>query len=177
MGADCVIGQGTRLVDTALGNGVTVQSSLLIRSTAGDGCRNRSLPYLRPGTVLAEGVKVGDFVELKQVQVGRDNPHLSYVGDTVLGAGVNVGAGTITCNYDGVSKHRTANRRWGFYRQQHQPGGSGQHRLRGGHRSWFHDYQGRSGRVPGGGAEPADGGPGLEGQKEVRGSRPEFGRN
>jgi bifunctional UDP-N-acetylglucosamine pyrophosphorylase/glucosamine-1-phosphate N-acetyltransferase len=109
VGADCLVGPGTRLVATTLGNGVTVQSSLLIGSIAGDGCRIGPFAYLRPGTVLAEGVKVGDFVELKQVQVGSGSkiPHLSYVGDAVLGAGVNVGAGTITCNYDGVNKHKT----------------------------------------------------------------------
>ena len=109
VGADCVIGSGTRLVDTTLGNGVTVQSSLLIRSTAGDGCQIGPFAYLRPGTELALGVKVGDFVELKQTQVGPGSkiPHLSYVGDTVIGAGVNIGAGTITCNFDGIGKHRT----------------------------------------------------------------------
>jgi len=109
VGANCVVGPGTRLVDTDLGSGVAVQSSLLIGSTAGDGCQIGPFAYLRPGTVLAEGVKVGDFVELKQVQVGPGSkiPHLSYVGDAVLGAGVNVGAGAITCNYDGVSKHKT----------------------------------------------------------------------
>ena len=109
VGADCVIGPGTRLVDTALGNGVTVQSSLLIRSNAGDDCQIGPFAYLRPGTELAVGVKVGDFVELKQTRVGPGSkiPHLSYVGDTVIGAGVNIGAGTITCNYDGVSKHTT----------------------------------------------------------------------
>lgn len=109
VGANCVIGPGARLVDTKLGNGVVVQSSLLIGSTAGDGCQIGPFAYLRPGTVLAEGVKVGDFVEIKQTEVGPGSkiPHLSYVGDAVIGAGVNVGAGTITCNYDGVSKHRT----------------------------------------------------------------------
>ncbi len=109
VGANCVVGPGTRLVDTKLGSGVVVQSSLLIGSTAGDGCQIGPFAYLRPGTMLSEGVKVGDFVELKQVQVGPGSkiPHLSYVGDAVLGAGVNVGAGTITCNYDGVSKHKT----------------------------------------------------------------------
>jgi bifunctional UDP-N-acetylglucosamine pyrophosphorylase/glucosamine-1-phosphate N-acetyltransferase len=109
VGADCVIGPGTRLVDTTLGNGVTVQSSLLIRSTAGDGCQIGPFAYLRPGTELASGVKIGDFVELKQTKVGPGSkiPHLSYVGDAVIGAGVNIGAGAITCNYDGVGKHRT----------------------------------------------------------------------
>lgn len=109
VGTDCLVGPGTRLVDTALGSGVAVQSSLLVESTAGDGCQIGPFAYLRPGTVLAEGVKVGDFVELKNTQVGPGSkiPHLSYVGDAVIGSGVNVGAGTITCNYDGVSKHQT----------------------------------------------------------------------
>jgi len=109
VGEGCVVGPGTRLVDTDLGSGVTVQYSLLIRSTAGNGCQIGPYAYMRPGTELAERVKVGDFVELKQVQVGPGSkiPHLSYVGDAVIGAGVNVGAGTITCNYDGFSKHRT----------------------------------------------------------------------
>ncbi len=109
VGANCVVGPGTRLVDTDLGGGVVAQSSLLIGSAAGDGCRIGPFAYLRPGTVLAEGVKVGDFVELKQVEVGPGSkiPHLSYVGDADIGSGVNVGAGTITCNYDGISKHRT----------------------------------------------------------------------
>lgn len=110
VGADCLVGPGTRLIDTSLGSGVTVQSSLLVESSAGDGCQIGPFAYLRPGTALAEGVKVGDFVELKQTQVGPGSkiPHLSYIGDTTIGAGVNVGAGTITCNYDGVSKHRTS---------------------------------------------------------------------
>jgi bifunctional UDP-N-acetylglucosamine pyrophosphorylase/glucosamine-1-phosphate N-acetyltransferase len=109
VGSNCVVGPETRLVDTELGNGVVVQSSLLIGSTAGDGCQIGPFAYLRPGTILAEGVKVGDFVELKKAEVGSGSkiPHLSYVGDAVIGSGVNVGAGTITCNYDSISKHRT----------------------------------------------------------------------
>ena len=64
---------------------------------------------LRPGTVLADGARVGNFVETKKAVVGRGSKinHLSYVGDAVLGENVNVGAGTITCNYDGVNKHET----------------------------------------------------------------------
>ncbi len=110
VGADCLVGPGTRLIDTSLGSGVTVQSSLLVESSAGDSCQIGPFAYLRPGTALAERVKVGDFVELKQTQVGPGSkiPHLSYMGDTAIGAGVNVGAGTITCNYDGVSKYRTS---------------------------------------------------------------------
>jgi bifunctional UDP-N-acetylglucosamine pyrophosphorylase/glucosamine-1-phosphate N-acetyltransferase len=109
VGPGCQIGPGARLVSTILGSGVTVQSSLLVESIASDGCQIGPFAYLRPGTVLAERVKVGDFVELKKTQVGPGSkiPHLSYVGDTIIGSGVNVGAGTITCNYDGVKKHVT----------------------------------------------------------------------
>src|SRR5690606_13892968 len=64
---------------------------------------------IRPGTVLAESAKVGNFVETKNAKVGKGSKinHLSYVGDAELGTDVNVGAGTITCNYDGVNKHKT----------------------------------------------------------------------
>jgi bifunctional UDP-N-acetylglucosamine pyrophosphorylase/glucosamine-1-phosphate N-acetyltransferase len=68
-------------------------------------------PYarLRPGTVLADGARIGNFVETKKANIGADSKvnHLSYIGDCDMGAEVNIGAGTITCNYDGVNKHRT----------------------------------------------------------------------
>jgi len=68
-------------------------------------------PYarLRPGTELADEAKIGNFVETKKAKIGKGSKinHLSYVGDTQMGAGVNVGAGTITCNYDGVNKYQT----------------------------------------------------------------------
>src|SRR4029450_8909812 len=65
--------------------------------------------YLRPGTRLARGAKVGAFVETKNVEVGEDSkvPHLSYVGDATIGRGANIGAATVFVNYDGVAKHRT----------------------------------------------------------------------
>src|SRR6202011_6036944 len=65
--------------------------------------------YLRPGAVLREGAKVGTFVEIKNSEIGRGSkvPHLSYIGDADVGEGTNLGAGTITANYDGHSKHRT----------------------------------------------------------------------
>ena len=73
------------------------------------GCRVGPFAYLRPGTVLHERASVGRFVELKAAEVGTDSkvPHLSYIGDAVIGRGVNIGAGTITANYDGFEKHRT----------------------------------------------------------------------
>ncbi|MBD3755308.1 MAG: bifunctional UDP-N-acetylglucosamine diphosphorylase/glucosamine-1-phosphate N-acetyltransferase GlmU, partial [Gammaproteobacteria bacterium] len=68
-------------------------------------------PYarLRPGTELAQGVRIGNFVETKKVRIGKGSKvnHLSYIGDTLMGEGCNIGAGTITCNYDGVNKHLT----------------------------------------------------------------------
>jgi bifunctional UDP-N-acetylglucosamine pyrophosphorylase/glucosamine-1-phosphate N-acetyltransferase len=68
-------------------------------------------PYarLRPGTVLADGARIGNFVETKKANIGADSKvnHLSYIGDCDMGAEVNIGAGTITCNYDGINKHKT----------------------------------------------------------------------
>ena len=75
----------------------------------GKGSRIGPFSYLRPGTVLGEEVKVGDFVELKNSFVGNNSkvPHLTYIGDASIGKNVNIGAGTITCNYDGKRKWRT----------------------------------------------------------------------
>ena len=83
--------------------------SVLEGSAAGDDCEIGPFSRLRPGTVLSGHVKVGNFVEMKNSQIAPHSKvnHLTYVGDATLGTGVNVGAGTITCNYDGASKHRT----------------------------------------------------------------------
>ena len=74
-----------------------------------DGCEVGPFAYLRPGTELREGAKAGAFVEVKNSRVGEGTkvPHLAYVGDAEIGAGSNLGAGTITANYDGFRKHRT----------------------------------------------------------------------
>jgi bifunctional UDP-N-acetylglucosamine pyrophosphorylase/glucosamine-1-phosphate N-acetyltransferase len=73
--------------------------------------RPQSGPFarIRPDTNIGESAKIGNFVEVKKSTIGKDSKisHLSYVGDTVMGAGVNIGAGVITCNYDGVNKHQT----------------------------------------------------------------------
>jgi bifunctional UDP-N-acetylglucosamine pyrophosphorylase/glucosamine-1-phosphate N-acetyltransferase len=78
-------------------------------AVVGDGASVGPYARLRPGTVLAERARVGNFVETKKATIGAGSKvnHLSYIGDCEVGAGVNVGAGTITCNYDGVNKHRT----------------------------------------------------------------------
>lgn len=109
IGSDCSIGPGARLVGTTVGNGSTIQNSIVIESSIGDLCSVGPFAYLRPGTELGPGVKVGDFVEIKKSRIaeGSKVPHLSYIGDATIGEGVNIGAGTITCNYDGSKKWPT----------------------------------------------------------------------
>lgn len=109
IGEDCVIGPVSRLVDSMVGNRVTIQNSIVLESYIQDSCTIGPFSYLRPETRLGEGVKVGDFVEIKKSVIGNGSkvPHLSYVGDATLGKDVNIGAGTITCNYDGQKKWPT----------------------------------------------------------------------
>ncbi len=109
IGSDNVIGMNCRFVDSTIGNGNDIQSTVIVESVVGNGCKIGPMAYLRPGTVLADTVKIGDFVEVKKSQVGQGSkiPHLSYVGDSLVGSGVNIGCGTITCNYDGVHKYQT----------------------------------------------------------------------
>ncbi len=109
IGSDNVIGMNCRFVDSTIGDGNDIQSTVITESVVGNNCKIGPMAYLRPGTVLADNVKIGDFVEVKKSQVGAGSkiPHLSYVGDSVVGSGVNIGCGTITCNYDGVHKYQT----------------------------------------------------------------------
>lgn len=109
IGEDCVIGPHTRIHDATIGVGTVIQFSQVMEADIGPGNQVGPYAYIRPGTKSAANVKFGDFVEVKNCQIGTGSkiPHLSYLGDTVLGANVNIGAGTITCNYDGVHKHRT----------------------------------------------------------------------
>ncbi|MDD4168991.1 MAG: bifunctional UDP-N-acetylglucosamine diphosphorylase/glucosamine-1-phosphate N-acetyltransferase GlmU [Desulfotomaculaceae bacterium] len=109
VGEDCSIGPGSRLIDAIVGNGVVIQNSIIIKSCIGDNCSVGPFAYLRPETRLGQGVKVGDFVEIKKSLIGDGSkvPHLSYVGDATIGEKVNIGAGTITCNYDGENKWPT----------------------------------------------------------------------
>ena len=111
-----ILGDGVRVEahnlirDCALGAGTVVHNHChLEAANTGPDCELGPFARLRPGAVLAAGVKVGNFVEIKHSQIGDGSKvnHLSYVGDAELGSGVNVGAGTITCNYDGASKHKT----------------------------------------------------------------------
>ncbi|MGM9526414.1 MAG: bifunctional UDP-N-acetylglucosamine diphosphorylase/glucosamine-1-phosphate N-acetyltransferase GlmU [Peptococcaceae bacterium] len=109
IGSGNVIGMNCRFVDSSIGDDNDIQSTVMVESTVGSGCKIGPMAYLRPGTALADHVKIGDFVEVKKSQVGEGSkiPHLSYVGDSVVGSGVNIGCGTITCNYDGVNKYQT----------------------------------------------------------------------
>ncbi|MFQ5329908.1 MAG: bifunctional UDP-N-acetylglucosamine diphosphorylase/glucosamine-1-phosphate N-acetyltransferase GlmU [Thermodesulfobacteriota bacterium] len=110
IGRECRIEEGSKIVDSTLARGVTVKSNSLIeQSKVGSEAVIGPLAHLRPGSAIAARAKVGNFVEIKNSNVGAGSKvsHLSYIGDTDLGKGVNVGAGTITCNYDGHSKFRT----------------------------------------------------------------------
>ena len=102
IGDECEIGPGARLSDAKLGSGVSVRDSHIVASEVGDRCRIGPFANLRPGTVLGCDVKVGDFVELKNATLGDgvSAGHLTYLGDAQVGPRTNIGAGTITCNYD-----------------------------------------------------------------------------
>jgi bifunctional UDP-N-acetylglucosamine pyrophosphorylase / glucosamine-1-phosphate N-acetyltransferase len=109
-GADCRIGPLTTLIDARLGDGVSVPHSYLQGPLeVRDGATVGPFAYLRPGTLLRERSKAGTFVEIKNSDVGEGTkvPHLSYLGDADVGPGTNLGASTITANYDGRAKHRT----------------------------------------------------------------------
>jgi bifunctional UDP-N-acetylglucosamine pyrophosphorylase / glucosamine-1-phosphate N-acetyltransferase len=108
-GEDCRIGPLTTLIDTDLHDRVTVPHSYCVESEVESNASVGPFAYLRPGTVVRENAKVGTFVEVKNSDIGEGTkvPHLSYVGDADVGEGTNLGAGTITANYDGFRKHRT----------------------------------------------------------------------
>lgn len=109
IGADSVVGPNTRLTDTVVGRGCTVDETVAVEARIDDGATCGPRAYLRPGAHLCEGAKAGTHVEIKKSTVGKGSkvPHLSYVGDATIGEGVNLGAGTITCNYDGKHKFAT----------------------------------------------------------------------
>lgn len=109
IGAGSVVGPHSTLIDAEVGERSEVVSSHLVECSVGDEVAVGPFAHLRPGTVLGDGSKAGSFVELKNAQVGQGAkvPHLSYVGDAEVGEGSNLGASTITANYDGHEKHRT----------------------------------------------------------------------
>ena len=110
LGARVRIGPGVVIRDSVIGDDVEIlPHSIIERASVGAGCRIGPFARLRPDTLLGEGVHIGNFVELKKARVAGHSKinHLSYVGDARVGAGVNIGAGTITCNYDGANKFET----------------------------------------------------------------------
>ncbi len=109
IGEDCAIGPNIRFTDMIVGNKVTAQFSYCHEAEICDGVTLGPYVHIRPGTTIGENVKIGNFVEVKNSNVGEGSklPHLQYIGDTDVGAGVNIGCGTVTCNYDGKKKYRT----------------------------------------------------------------------
>lgn len=109
IGEDCVIGPNAHLLRARIGDRVKVRASTVEDATVGDDCRVGPFAHIRPGSTVGAGSKIGNFVELKNATLAENVAagHLTYLGDATVGARTNVGAGTITCNYDGVRKHRT----------------------------------------------------------------------
>jgi bifunctional UDP-N-acetylglucosamine pyrophosphorylase / glucosamine-1-phosphate N-acetyltransferase len=109
IGARCSIGPLSTVIDTRVADGAMIVHSYVKEAEIGERVSVGPFAYLRPGTVMRAGSKAGTFVEIKNSDVGPGSkiPHLSYVGDTDIGEGTNLGAATITANYDGYRKHRT----------------------------------------------------------------------
>ena len=109
IGGHCTIGPGSTLENTSVAAHSVVVHSYLVGAAVGEACQVGPFAHLRPETSLSEGVRVGNFVEIKKSQIGAGSKvsHLSYIGDATLGRDVNIGAGTIFVNYDGVNKHET----------------------------------------------------------------------
>jgi bifunctional UDP-N-acetylglucosamine pyrophosphorylase/glucosamine-1-phosphate N-acetyltransferase len=111
IGSGVSIGPNCIIINSTLGDGVEIKANTIVEeSIVGDRAIVGPFARLRPGTVLGSDTKIGNFVETKNTEVGKGSKinHLSYVGDAELGENVNIGAGTITCNYDGANKHKTA---------------------------------------------------------------------
>ncbi|WP_293820423.1 bifunctional UDP-N-acetylglucosamine diphosphorylase/glucosamine-1-phosphate N-acetyltransferase GlmU [uncultured Parolsenella sp.] len=109
VGEDCQLGPQTRLTNVRAGDGCVIDETVAIDAVLENAVDCGPRAYLRPGTHMLDGSKAGTHVEIKKSTIGEGSkvPHLSYIGDTTMGSGVNIGAGSITCNYDGVHKHKT----------------------------------------------------------------------
>ena len=109
IGEDCEVGPGSVVRDSSIGDGCRVTSSVVEESVMEAGSDIGPYSHLRPGAYLESGVHIGNFVEIKEsrLSAGTLMGHFGYVGDATIGAKVNVGAGTVTCNFDGRDKHRT----------------------------------------------------------------------
>ncbi|MDO8886301.1 bifunctional UDP-N-acetylglucosamine diphosphorylase/glucosamine-1-phosphate N-acetyltransferase GlmU [Candidatus Oleimmundimicrobium sp.] len=109
IGEGCEIGPSVRLINTIVGKSVKIKNAIIKESVIEDEADLGPFCSVREGTKIKKGAKIGAFVEIKKSEVGVDSKvsHLSYIGDATIGNNVNIGAGSITCNYDGVEKHKT----------------------------------------------------------------------
>lgn len=109
IGEDCIIGQNSRIVDSKISDRVEIQSSHILESSVGSGTKVGPFAYMRPNSHVGSDCKVGDFVEVKNSTMGNGTKasHLSYIGDSDVGNGVNIGCGVVFVNYDGKNKHRS----------------------------------------------------------------------
>lgn len=109
IGEDCYIGANSHIIDSHVGNRTTIDASVVEESVIGDDVKVGPYAHIRPATNVGNRAKVGNFVELKKTTLGEGSKasHLTYLGDTEIGADVNIGCGTITVNYDGVNKFKT----------------------------------------------------------------------
>jgi len=117
IGERCIIEPNSKILDSEIGNEVTVRShSVITESKIEDGASIGPFSHLRPLSEVKAKAKIGNFVEVKKSVIGKGSKanHLSYIGDSILGEEVNIGAGTITCNYDGFEKHQTVIGDWVF---------------------------------------------------------------
>jgi len=109
IGENCIIGPNSRIVGATIGNNVEVNNSVVLESTVGDDTHVGPFAYMRPGSTVGRHVKIGDFVEIKNSNIGDETKisHLTYVGDADVGKNVNLGCGVVFVNYDGKKKNRT----------------------------------------------------------------------
>ena len=109
IGENCTIGQNTRIKDSIIGNGTSIQSSVILESKVGNETSVGPFAYLRPNSEIGSHCKVGDFVEIKNSRLddGAKAAHLTYVGDSDVGKKVNLGCGVVFVNYDGSKKYRS----------------------------------------------------------------------
>lgn len=116
IGEDCMIGPHTQITRCQIGNGTVIKHSVMLDAIVDNEATVGPFAYIRPGSHLGEGVKIGDFVEIKNTSLGKGSKvsHLTYLGDAEIGEGVNVGCGAVTVNYDGENKFKTVVRDHAF---------------------------------------------------------------
>lgn len=109
IGERCLIGPNSRIENGIIGNNVSFMNSVMIESQIGDNTKVGPFAYIRPGSIIGENIKIGDFVEVKNSVIGNNTSvaHLTYIGDAQVGENVNFGCGVVVVNYDGKKKHRT----------------------------------------------------------------------